>query len=128
MWRASRYAAVVVAIVLAVPCTLVAADEPFDFGVPALQRARASYVAGDSAAARRHVDDATAVLVTAAGRMQSPGSGEAWMLVNDLRLLRLVPGDGSAAALQALSAAATRAGALAERYPVGPSAPLERPR
>jgi hypothetical protein len=128
MWRTIRYAAAAAAIVLAVPCASVAADEPFDFGVPALQRAKASYVAGDSAAARRHVDEATGVLVNAAGRMQSPGSGEVWTLVNDLRLLRLVPGDGSAAALQDLSAAATRAGTLAERYPDAFAAPLENRR
>lgn len=125
MYRTLRCAAAAAAIVLVVPCVAVAADEPFDFGVPALQRARASFIAGDSASARRYVDEAAVVLVTAAGRMQSPGSGEVWTLVNDLRLLRLMPGGGSAAALQDLSAAATRARTLAERYPDALGAPLE---
>ena len=44
-----------------------AAVEPSDFGVPALQRATERYIAGDPAAARRNVVEATGILSSLAG-------------------------------------------------------------
>jgi hypothetical protein len=49
--------------------------------------------------------------------MQAPGRGEVWMLVNDLRLIRLVEGGTNSATLHSLTEAEARAGALAGRHP-----------
>jgi hypothetical protein len=100
-----------------------AAARRSDFGVRALQRARHSYAAGDVTAARRSLIEATAVLANTAVSMEAPGRGEAWVLVNDLRRLRLVEGDMSAVTLLALDAAETRASALAVRHADGRGAP-----
>jgi hypothetical protein len=100
-----------------------AAGDPSDFGVLALQRAKESYVAGDPAAARRNVVEATGVLATLAESMGAPGRGEVWMLVNDLRLLRLAAGNADPATLHHLADAETRASALAKRYPDGSGTP-----
>jgi len=94
-----------------------AASDPSDFGVIALQQAKESYVAGDSAAARRSVIEATGVLATLAAQMSAPGRGEVWMLMNDLRLLRFPAGSSDPATLHSLAEAGTRASALARRYP-----------
>ena len=102
---------------------MAAAVEPSDFGVPALQRAKASYVAGDPAAARRKLVEATGVLSSLAESMGAPGRGEVWMLVNDLRLLRLPAGNADPATLHSLADAETRATALAARDPDGSGAP-----
>ena len=101
----------------------VAAVEPSDFGIPALQRATERYVAGDPAAARRNVVEAMGVLSSLAESMGAPGRGEVWMLVNDLRLLRLPAGNADPATLHSLADAETRATALAARYPDGSGAP-----
>jgi hypothetical protein len=100
-----------------------AAVDPSDFGVPALQRATERYIAGDPAAARRNVVEATGVLSSLAESMGAPGRGEVIMLVNDLRLLRLAPGDADAATVRRLADAETRATALAVRYPDGSGTP-----
>jgi hypothetical protein len=99
------------------------AGNPSDFGVQALQRAKESYVAGDPTAARRNVVEATGVLSGLAESMGSPGRGEVWMLVNDLRLLRLAPGNADPATLHSLADAETRATTLAVRYTDGSGTP-----
>jgi hypothetical protein len=93
------------------------------FGVRALQRARHSYAVGDVTAARRSLIEATAVLANTAVSMEAPGRGETWVLVNDLRRLRLVEGGMSALTLHGLDDAEARASALAVRYPDGRGAP-----
>lgn len=93
------------------------------FGVRALQRARHDYAAGDVTAARRNLVEATAVLANTAVSMEAPGRGETWVLVNDLRRLRLVEGAMSAVTLQGLDDAEARASALAVRYQDGRGAP-----
>jgi hypothetical protein len=95
----------------------VGAAERSDFGLGALQRTKQSYVDGDAAAARRNLAEATGILMTLAGSMQAPGRGEVWMLVNDLRLIRLVDGGTNPATLHSLTNAEARATALAERHP-----------
>ena len=105
----------------------VAASDPSDFGVQALQHAKESYVAGDPAAARRSVVEAMGVLSTQAEGMGAPGRGEVWMLVNDLRLLRLAPGDADSATLHSLTDAEARATALAVRYPESSGTPARLP-
>ena len=97
--------------------TNVGVAERSDFGLGALQRTKQSYVAGDAAAARRNLTEATDILMTLAGSMQAPGRGEVWMLVNDLRLIRLVEGGTNPATLHSLTEAEARAGALAGRHP-----------
>ena len=94
-----------------------------DFGVRALQRARHSYAAGDVTAARRSLIEATAALANTAVSMEAPGRGETWVLVNDLRRLRLVEGGMSAVTLHGLDDAEARASALAVRYTDGRGAP-----
>jgi hypothetical protein len=94
-----------------------------DFGVRALQRARHSYAAGDVTAARRSLVEATAVLANTAVSMEAPGRGETWVLVNDLRRLRLVEGGMSAVTLHGLDDAESRASALAVQYADGRGAP-----
>ncbi len=93
------------------------------FGVRALQRARHSYAAGDVTAARRSLIEATAVLANTAVSMEAPGRGETWVLVNDLRRLRLVEGGMNEVTLQGLDDAESRASALAVRYADGRGAP-----
>jgi hypothetical protein len=95
--------------------TNVQAAERSDFGLGALQRTKQSYVEGDAAAARRNLAEATDILTALAGSMQAPGRGEVWMLVNDLRLIRLVEGGANAATLHSLTNAEARATALAGR-------------
>ncbi len=94
-----------------------------DFGVRALQRARHSYAAGDVIAARRSLIEATAALANTAVGMEAPGRGETWVLVNDLRRLRLVEGGMSTVTLHGLDDAEARASALAVRYTDGRGAP-----
>ena len=60
--------------------------------------------------------------------MQAPGRGEVWMLMNDLRLIRLVEGGAHSETLHGLADAAARAGALAERYPPGSGSRAVAPR
>jgi hypothetical protein len=121
MSRASMKLAAI--CVLAVFVDAVAAADPSDFGLQALQRAKESYVAGDPAAARRSLVEATGVLASLAESMGAPGRGEVWMLVNDLRLLRLAPGDVDPRTLHGLTEAETRADGLARRYPDGSGMP-----
>jgi hypothetical protein len=102
---------------IALAQTNVGAAERSDFGLGALQRTKQSYVAGDAAAARRNLTEATDILMTKAGSMQAPGRGEVWMLVNDLRLIRLVEGGTNPATLHSLTEAEARASALAGRHP-----------
>ncbi|HUL94342.1 MAG TPA: hypothetical protein VLV56_18565 [Burkholderiales bacterium] len=104
------------------------ADDRSDFGLRALQQTKQSYVAGDAVGARRGLARATDALAALAGSMQAPGRGEVWMLVNDLRLIRLVEGGANSVTLHSLADAAARAGELAERYPVGSGSPAEAPR
>lgn len=112
------------ALTFAAGVGVVRAVEPADFGVAAIQRATVSYSAGDTAGARRQVNDAAAGLVTKSGSMKSPGSGEVLMLVNDLLLLPIAPGTGNVVTLEALGAAERRAGELERRYPDGVGTPL----
>lgn len=104
------------------------ASDQSDFGLRALQQTRQSYVAGDAVGARRSLAEATDALVARASSMQAPGRGEVWMLVNDLRLIRLVEGGANSVTLHSLSEAAARASALAERYPGGSASPATAPR
>jgi hypothetical protein len=104
------------------------ADDRSDFGLRALQQTKQSYVAGDAVGARRSLARATDALAALAGSMQAPGRGEVWMLVNDLRLIRLVEGGESSMTLHSLADAAARAGVLAERYPVGSGSRAAAPR
>ncbi len=104
------------------------ADDRSDFGLRALQQTKQSYVAGDAVGARRSLARATDELAALAGGMQAPGRGEVWMLVNDLRLIRLIEGGANSATLHSLADAAARAGVLAERYPVGSGSPAVAPR
>jgi hypothetical protein len=99
------------------------ADHTPDFGVRALQRARHNYAAGDLTAARRSLVEATASLANTAVGMAVPGRGETWVLVHDLRRLRLVEGGMSALTLHGLDDAEARASALAVRYADGRGAP-----
>lgn len=119
-------------VVHAVPVVLAQAggdaSDPSDFGVRALQQTRQSYVAGDAIGARRSLAEATDALAARASSMQAPGRGEVWMLVNDLRLIRLVEGGANSGTLHSLSDAAARASALAERYPGGSGSPPTVPR
>ena len=104
------------------------ANDRSDFGLRALQQTKQSYVAGDAVGARRSLARATDALAALAGSMQAPGRGEVWMLVNDLRLIRLVEGGANSVTLHGLADAAARAGVLAERYPVGSGSRAVAPR
>ena len=104
------------------------ADDRSDFGLRALQQTKQSYVAGDAVGARRNLARATDALATLAGSMQAPGRGEVWMLMNDLRLIRLVEGGENSVTLHSLADAAARASVLAERYPVGSGSRAVAPR
>lgn len=109
-------------LIFAAPGGIVYAVEPPDFGAIAIQRATASYTAGDTAAARLQVNAAAARLAIKAGTMKT-GGGEVLMLVNDLLLLSIAPDAGNAATLDALGAAERRAVELERRYPDGADIP-----